>query len=408
MSRALILLPTTSYRAPELLFAAEKIGISVTIGAEETNVLTGVNPGGYLAVSFSDSGAALSAVREFHSMNPFDAVVGVDDATALVAAQLAEALHLPGNSPSAVATTLNKRKLRDALAGRLPLAPKHSAYAYIEDPEKIAPRLAYPVVLKPTTLSGSQGVVRADSPGEFIAMWRRVWQIIRSTGACPELLVEEYVSGGEVAVEGLVDNGKLHILTVFDKPDPLEGPYFEESIYVRPTNLTPEVVRRIDECLSSALSMINFRHGPVHAEFRISSSGPVLIEIGPRPIGGRCSRSMHFANGATLEEVVLRHALGQDSLPNEEAIGSSGVMMIPKTESGILLEFSGVREAEKIAGIEEIIITASKGMRMEPLPEGAGYLGFIFARASSRESVVAALRSANEKIEWVVETVPGR
>ncbi|MGH2409213.1 MAG: ATP-grasp domain-containing protein, partial [Chloroflexota bacterium] len=276
------------------------------------------------------------------------------------------------------------------------------------DPEAIAHDLEYPCVIKPTQLSGSQGVIRADTPDQFVAAFRRSLAIVLAAGGEPgmggagHLLVEDYIPGAEVVLEGLLAEGRLHTLALFDKPDPLVGPFFEETIYTMPSRLPEATQRAITECGAAACTALGLREGPVHAEFRMNERGPWVLEVAARSIGGLCSRILRFGAGTvSLEELILSHAVGRP-LPYERDPRAGGVMMIPIPGAGVLRAVEGLEEARSVPGIEEIEITLPLKHNLVPLPEGSSYLGFIFARAGSPAEAEAALRAAHRRLRFVV------
>ena len=265
----------------------------------------------------------------------------------------------------------------------------------------------YPVVLKPTFLAASRGVIRADDPGQFVHAFRRIAALLdrpdvkdKGRDAARSILVEEFVPGFEVAVEGLLVGGRLIVLALFDKPDPLDGPYFEETLYVTPSRLSKETQRAIEATTADAARTVGLREGPIHAELRVDGHGPWLIELAARSIGGLCSRALRFGTGLSLEEVILRHALGGDVRDVRRESSASGVMMIPIPGAGLLAGVSGLESARGVKGIEEVTISATIGQPVVPLPEGSSYLVFIFARAASTDRVEAALREAHQRLAF--------
>ncbi len=272
----------------------------------------------------------------------------------------------------------------------------------------VVARVKFPCVVKPLSLSASQGVIRANNADEFAEAVRRIRllmespeiQVLREPGT-DRLVVEMYISGREVAVEGLIERGRLRVLAIFDKPDPLEGPYFEETIYVTPSRLPAEMQKAIEECAGNAVRALGLTTGPVHAEFRVNESGPWVLEIAPRPIGGLCSRALRFgADGISLEELLLRDALGMPGGDAEREIAASGVMMIPVPQSGVFDGVDGTQGAEGVPGVTEIQITARLHDYVAAWPEGSSYLGFIFARADSAAEVEKALREAHRRMSF--------
>ena len=268
----------------------------------------------------------------------------------------------------------------------------------------------YPCVVKPTRLSGSRGVIRADDEAEFVAAFERTRRIIEAEGhplATADVLVEAFVPGFEVAVEGLLTADGLQVLAIFDKPDPLDGPFFEETMYVTPSRLSVGSQAAIADCTARGAAALGLRHGPIHAELRVNEHGPWIVEIAGRSIGGLCSSVLEFGTGMSLEELILRHAVGEDIGPvtrNGEAVG---VMMIPIPASGILRRVAGIEDAEQVDGVTGIEITAPLHHPIRPLPEGASYLGFIFARGAAPDHVEQALRDAHARLRFeIVPDIP--
>ncbi len=401
--RVLLLLPTASYRAVDFLEAAGKLGAELTIASEKRNLLSVQNLAGYLTLNFKNLERSVTKVLKFAEKYPINAAVGVDDATVVAAACLAEQLSLRGNPLKAVEASRNKFKMRECLKDAGLLVPDYYLSRIEKKPESTASKVAYPCVLKPTTLAASQGVIRVNNVDEFLSAWERVRKIIRAQKAAPEVLVEAYLPGTEVAVEGLVNEGQLRVLTIFDKPDPLEGPFFEETIYVRPSRLPPDVQEKIARQCQQAIQALWLVTGPVHIELRISEKGIWVIELAARPIGGRCSRSLRFGLNVSLEELILRQALGHNIDSVQPDPTPSGVMMIPIPRAGTLKKISGLEEAQNVPGIEEIIMNAHPGQRLVPLPEGSAYLGFIFSRARTTEEVEKSLRKAHRHLKFEMQ-----
>jgi biotin carboxylase len=254
-------------------------------------------------------------------------------------------------------------------------------------------------VLKPLGLSGSRGVIRANDEAEFRAAFGRIAKIGER-----HLQVECYIPGREFAVEGLVTAGRFQMLAIFDKPDPLEGPFFEESIYVTPSRETPHVQRDLAETAARAARALGLRHGPVHAELRHNAEGAWMLEMHARPIGGLCARTLRFEGGMSLEELILRHAVGEDVSGARPLSGASGVMMIPIAKGGIYESVEGTERAAAVEGIEDVIVTAAAGQRLVPLPEGASYLGFLFARGRSPAAVEESLRRSHAELRFHIAT----
>lgn len=411
MPRLLLLLPSTTYRAEEFLEAARRLGVEVTVASDHRSTLAESSPDGLLALNFRDPQAAASEARAFAARQRIDAVVGVDDASVLPAAVIAEALGLPHPSAEAVAAARNKYRTRQALSRAGLRTPWFARFPATEAPERIAGTVPYPCVLKPLVLSASRGVMRADDPESFAAAFRRLAAIleqpdVRALGEEARwVLVEGFIPGREVALEGLLTDGELRTLCLFDKPDPLDGPFFEETLYVAPSRLPEPVQEAIRREAQDAARALGLLEGPVHAELRVNEAGPWVLELHPRSIGGRCSRALRFGTGITLEELILRHAL-RLPLPDLGACASerraTGVLMLPIPGAGVLQEVRGREAAAAVPGVEEVLVTAHVGQRIVPLPEGAPYAGFVFARGETPEAVEAALREAGRRLEIVL------
>jgi len=410
MHRVLLLLPTTTYRTKAFIDAAMKLGVEIVAASERPNTLANSNPQGLLTLDLMSPQRAASQAREFAEQFPVDAVVPVDEDTAVVAASVSEALGLQYHSVDAAIIAKNKLRMREVLAAAGVRVPRFWSVSLDDDPREIAARVSYPCVVKPVFLSTSRGVMRANNQDEFVSALARLDKIVsepnlvRRGGALSRrALVEEFIPGFEVAVEGLATDGEFRMLALFDKPDPLDGPFFEETIYVTPSRQNPEVQRQIIETTAAAIHAMGLRNCPIHAELRINESGAWVIEVAARAIGGLCSRTLRFGEGVSLEELIIRHALGEnvDNLKRERL--AAGVMMIPIPRAGTLREVRGVDDAKKVQDLEDVIITAHITQKVMPPPEGASYLGFIFSRAETPDRVEAALREAHARIEFVIE-----
>jgi biotin carboxylase len=383
--RVLLVLPTTTYRAADFLQAAASLGASVVVATEDEPPLLAERA---VRVDLDDPVAAALAMVERDDRLPIDAVVAVDDRGVLPAAHAAAHLGLPHNPADAVAATRDKAAMRRRLAAGEVSQPDFEVLG--DGP----PSLPYPLVLKPLDRSGSTGVIRVDGPDEVLGVMARIRRIVDDADA--PLLAERFVPGDEVSVEGLLRGGELEVLAVFDKPDPLVGPYFEETIYVTPSRHQRDDLGR---AVAHACRAIGLTEGPVHAEARIDGDRVVVIEVAARSIGGLCSRALTFGAGVSLEELILRHALDLplDGLARER--GASGVMMLPIPRSGTLVEVAGRDAALAVPGVGGLEITVPPGRRVAALPEGDRYLGFLFARGDTPDGVVAALREASGRLD---------
>jgi len=389
--------------------------VTVVVGSERRQALEEVAPGGTLTLPLGDPEAAARAIVAAGGDRPFAAVVPTDDLTAEVAARALELLGLPHNPPEAARAARRKDLMRARLAAAGLRAPQYRLLPVRPSPGDAAlaawaEGVTYPVVVKPTFLAASRGVIRADYPAQLIAAVRRVEAILERPDAIERgdvearasLLVEEYVAGDEVALEGILRRGALNVLALFDKPDPLVGPFFEETIYLTPSRRPPVQQAAIASAAAAAAAALGLVEGPVHAELRLDARGPVVLEIAARSIGGLCARALKFGAGLSLEEVILAHALGREEIFAEREERAAGVMMLPIPRAGILSEVRGAAAARAVPGIEDLVLSAAVGQPVEPLPEGHAYLGFLFARGDKPHEVEAALRDAHRRLEIVI------
>jgi biotin carboxylase len=405
----LLLVPSTSYRLDDFRAAAARLGVTLLVGSDRCHCVEetfGDLPDD-VALDYRDPEAAAEKLAGLAAHRRIAGIVPASDGAAVIAALAAARLGLPANPPESVRRAADKLSSRTALAAAGVPVPAFRSWSLDDDPEEAAREAGYPCVLKPLVLSGSRGVIRADRPSEFVAAWRRIDGILRGARrerrpvegrAARTILVEAFVPGPEVAVEGLLRGGALELLALFDKPDPLDGPFFEETIYVTPSRHPGPLQQSVGEVTARACAALGLREGPIHAELRLSSQGPVVLEVAARSIGGLCSRTLRFGAGLTLEELLIAHAMG---IPTDRArrdARAAGVMMIPIPRAGILHGVAGLEEARAVAGVEDVVITAPTGREIEPLPDGDSYLGFLFARGVRPEEVERALRAAHARL----------
>jgi biotin carboxylase len=405
-----LILPSATYRAPDFLAAARELGVPVTVASERRGAMETAMGERALTLRLSDPARAAEQIAERAQETPFAAVVGVDDQGVMAAALAAERLGLPHNPPAAVARTRDKAAMRRALgAGGVP-QPRFALLASGDGVTAVAGEVGFPCVLKPLSLSGSRWVIRADDAERARLAAARIRSVLAAAREPPgaSLLVESYLPGAEVAVEGLLRAGRLEVLAVFDKPDPLEGPYFEETLYVTPSRLAVGVLAEVEAMTARAARALGLREGPVHAELRVDGERVSVLELAARSIGGLCSRALRFGVGVSLEEVILRHALGFGLQDVAREATASGVMMIPIPAAGVLRGVDGQEAARAVPGIGGVEITITRGRRVVPLPDGDRYLGFMFARAANADAVERSLRAAHARLRISIEPLaPG-
>jgi biotin carboxylase len=404
-----MLVPTSTYRAGAFVRSARAMGLELVIASEKPSSLEKFLPNELVTLDFDDPEKCAGDMENFAASHRIDAVVGIDDQVTIAASAIGERLALPHNPIDAARATRNKHTMRKRLAEAGVPIPRFGALR-IDDRADVAARgLSFPSVIKPLAMAASRGVVRVNTTEEFVRAFHAVAEIVRSARehadgeARNTLLVEDYVPGWEVAVEGILTAGRLHVFAIFDKPDPLVGPYFPETIYVTPSRLRHDVQARIEAITQAGCSALGLRHGPIHAELRGDGDRMWFIEVAARSIGGYCSKVLRFANGRSLEDVILSHALDPEYAVPDREENAAGVMMLQAPRAGRLVEIAGVDEASRIEGIDEIIMSSRRGERLTPLPEGFLYVGFIFARRETPEAVEASLRAALQRIDIVID-----
>jgi biotin carboxylase len=407
VARVLLILPSETYRAEDFIDAARSLGVDVVVASDRRPALAGVMGDRGLRVDLRRPEAAASQIVSLAGKVPLDGIVAADDPGVLAANLAASRLGLPHNSLEAVRTTRDKAAMRAALERAGVPQPAYRTVSTRDDVASVGAGLGWPCVLKPVSLSASRGVIRVDDGAAAEEAAKRIRTILGDDvddGTDP-LLVERFVPGPEVAVEALLRDGRLELLAIFDKPDPLEGPYFEETLYVTPSRLSRPRQDEIAQIVASATSGLGLTEGPVHAELRLGPFGPVVIEVAARAIGGLCSRALRFGMGVTLEELILRHALGMPVRHRGRPWRASGVMMVPVARRGLLRSVRGRGEAASVPGVAGVEITVAPGQELVPLPEGDRYLGFIFARGSTPEEVEGALRAAHARLEVELDPI---
>jgi biotin carboxylase len=405
MQRILIVAATTGYQTRLFADAARCLGMDVTLATDRCHVLEDPWGDHAVPVHFDDPYSAVETIQTIAHAAPFDGILAVGDRQAYLAAILADKLGLPYNSPASVEAARNKFLTRQRFLAAGLAVPRFFRLNIAEDPVQASEESPYPCVLKPLGLSASRGVIRADNPAEFRAAFQRIGALL----ARPEIQVlreeqnqyiqvESFIGGQEYALEGVLTAGRLKTLAVFEKPDPLNGPFFEETIYLTPSAIQPA----IQQATEKAIRAVGLTHGPIHAEARYDGREVWVLEVAARPIGGLCAKVLRFDGGMPLEELLLRHAAGEDIAHIQREPCASGVMMIPIGRGGVYEGVEGLDRASEIAGVEEIAITAKIGQTMEPLPEGASYLGFIFARGKAPEDVERSLRNAHARLRFQI------
>ena len=416
MPRVLLVAATTGYQIRSFNDAGARLGVELLLATDRCHVLDDPWQDQAVPIRFHDEDGAVESIKIASESRPLDGVLAVGDGPAIIAAATAHALCLRCHPPDAVRVAANKLLTRLHLRDAGLPSPWFRPVPSDVLAEQAVEQINFPCVVKPLSMMASRGVIRADTADELIHAIRRVRHMVCSPtvksdldSASLTLLIEEYIEGVEIAVEAVMTAGKLQILAIFDKPDPLKGPFFEETIYVTPSRLPDAEIERICQTVTRSVVALGLSDGPVHAECRINSTGVFVLEIAARPIGGLCARTLRFTgqNGldVSLEELLLRHAIGEEVQAYRLRAWSAGVMMIPVKTGGIYRRVAGLDDARQVDLIEEIVITAKQGQHIQPLPEGGSYLGFIFARAAGSDEVVDSLRRAHEFLQFEFESI---
>jgi biotin carboxylase len=402
--RVLLLMSPATYRAGAFLSAAKRLNLDLVVGIDLPETLSEYwhVP---LGVDFADPETSVRTIVEFAQEHPIHAIISVDDSATELAARASAALGLAHNSPQAAEAARDKLLMRKLMSAGGAPCPVFRSLLLSDDPAWVAAQITYPCVVKPLRLSGSRGVIRANDPGELVVAFNRLKRLLISEGNVEHetsILVEDFIPGFEVALEGILTHGQLKVLALFDKPDPLDGPFFEETIYTTPSRLPAGVQEDISGCVATTAASLGLREGPVHAELRVNEQGPWMLEIAGRSIGGLCSTILEFGSGICLEELILRHAVGREITSLERDKHGAGVMMIPIPSAGILKGVSGIEDALKVPLITGIEITAKLNYPLVPLPEGSSYLGFIFGRGETPAEVEEAIRKAHKLLRFEI------
>jgi hypothetical protein len=432
MPRVLILAATTGYQTRSFGDAADRLGVELVFATDRCHLLEDPWQDRAIAIRFHDEDAAVAAVLDASARHPVDGVLAVGDRPTVIAARVAAALGVPWHPADGATAARHKLLTRERLRAAGLSVPwwvqatvdtrpstLTAQLVALEDRLATAGQSVFPCVVKPVSLSGSRGVMRVDDQASLAAAFARLRALMRSPEVRAErneahemALVEGFIPGREYAIEAVMHHGALQVLAIFDKPEPLDGPFFEETMYVTPTSASPAIQNQIVDAVTRAAHALGLHHGPVHAECRVNASGVFVLEAAARPIGGLCARALRFTPPARssrrsapslLEDLLLRHAIGEDVREWRREDAASGVMMIPIPRRGVYRGVEGVDAARGVDGIDDVRITAKPDQRLVPLPEGASYLGFIFARAPRPEQVERALRDAHARLAFIID-----
>ena len=398
--RVLLVAPDRSYRTGAYIGAAAGLGIELTVASWGRHPLT-VNANG-IRLGAESVDHAIAKIQKVAAQNPFSAAIATDDATVPLARGICERLGLPANSPRALRASTDKAGFRAACVEQGLPSPAFHVIRAAESVDECCGRVSFPCVAKPLSLSASRGVIRCESRGELLGAVARIRQMLSAETLEGEhaILVEEYLSGDEYSVEALLHDGQLEVIAIFEKPEPMTGPFFEETIYVTPPRVDARTLKSIEVALMEMVVALEFREGPLHAELRISNTGVSFIEVASRTIGGRCGKVVEFLTGASLETWVLANAVRRP-IQRRDTADAFGVMMIPVPKAGVLRRVEGISNARRVKGIVSVEVDAREGQKLTPWPEGGPYPGFIFSRCANAAEAAAALRAAHDELAFV-------
>lgn len=413
MNRVLLLATTTGYQTRMFADAAERHGVELVYATDRCDQLEDPWGDHAIPVRFHEEWKSVDTLLKALESHPVNGILAVGDRPTVMAAQVARLLNLPGHPPEAAVAARDKRLTREKFKSAGLLVPTSFAVPMGIDPINALRRVTFPAVLKPTVLAGSRGVIRADDAVSFAAAFERIRRLLSSDEVKelrdPEsdvIQIEEYIPGSEYAFEGLLYRGQLRTIAIFDKPDPLEGPFFEETVYVTPSQVSLGIQEQMSVAVNRAVQALGLYHGPIHAECRVNSKGVYILEVAARPIGGLCAKTLRFerlGQQVGFEDILLMHAAEMPTMEWRREPLASAVMMIPIPRSGTFRRVDGIEVAGAVPHIDEIHITAKPDQQLLALPEGASYLGFIFARAATAREAEGALREAHARLRFTID-----
>ena len=398
----LLIAPALSYRVASYINAAEKLNYQLLVVSNSKHSLIPQIASG-ITVDFSQPEETIQTILQVVQNLHIRTVISTDDSVVTIASRIAASLALPHNDPASSLLTYRKDLARERLKSAGCRIPEFQVGEF-SAASSIAKTLAYPVVLKPLMLSGSRGVIRADDSAEFVRAAETIRQILQKESGNEyeknHFLIESFLPGIEIAFDGFVKQGRMIALAMFDKPEPMDGPYFEESYYITPSQLPESTQQSIIQEIEHCCRAYGLNHGPIHAEVRITEQGPVLIEMASRTIGGQCAQTIEYVLGAHLEEIIIKLAC-EDSVTLDRSDSYAGVLMIPIKQQGILKRVEGMTRAQQVEYVNSVEIHIQPGYELKPLPWGSSYLGFIFAQAPNFDTTFNALKNAHQALTFI-------
>jgi len=403
--RVLVIAPHASYRTSAFIKAANNLNVDILIASQgEHSIVSDYVQG--LHLDFQKENQAIETILAEAKKHDFTGIIGTDDTTTELAAKVAEKLSLPHNDPQAVKIAQRKDLARLSLKKSDIKIPQFDLLSTAKPLLEQTIQVNFPAVIKPVTLSASRGVIRVNDELELSQAVERIKNMLLEERQIEQsireiLLLEDFIPGKEVAVEAMLHHGELDMLAIFDKPDPLEGPFFEETYYITPTSFSEKIQQKVKQTILEACQAYGLSEGPVHAECRINEKGVWILEVAARTIGGMCGRLLSLGTGHSLEELVLLHAMGK-RVEVKKLETAAGVLMIPIPKAGILKRVEGLLQAQRTPYINDVTIDVREGYELIPLPEGNSYLGFIFAEAPTVQKAEQALRDAHACLNIVI------
>ena len=384
MKKLLLVIPENSYKSNDFVTSAEKLDLDFLVITDSQQV----------SGQFSDTVIIHSFDEELENdvkekLQDVTHILPVDHSALKFSAYLVDLLKAKGNNTKSINTAMNKFESRKIFNSISEIKIQNAIVKKIEDIEIFINENGTSV-LKPIYGTASKSVIKVESFQENKAEVEKLMQDCSDQ----DLIIEEFVDGSEYALEGNLINSELNKIVIFDKPINYKEPYFEESIYIAPTEIPDKTQKEIVNLIGKACKKLGLENGPVHVEFKIHNKEIFIIEINPRMIGGLCSRCLSFGLFKTSLEEIALHAFLNNELKSIDLLSNFvGVLMIPTPISGKFISINK-NELESIPNVSGVEITVSENSNLLEPPFGDKYLGFVFSQGDSKEKVMESLTLA--------------
>ena len=384
MKKLLLVIPENSYKSNDFVTSAEKLDLDFLVITDSQQVFG----------QFSDTVIIHGFDEELENdvkekLQDVTHILPVDHSALKFSAYLVDLLKAKGNNTKSINTAMNKFESRNIFNSISEIKIQNAIVNKIEDIEIFINENGTSV-LKPIYGTASKSVIKVESFQENKAEVEKLMQDCSDQ----DLIIEEFVDGSEYALEGNLINSELNKIVIFDKPINYKEPYFEESIYIAPTEIPDKTQKEIVNLIGKACKKLGLENGPVHVEFKIHNKEIFIIEINPRMIGGLCSRCLSFGLFKTSLEEIALHAFLNNELKSIDLLSNFvGVLMIPTPISGKFISINK-NELESIPNVSGVEITVSENSNLLEPPFGDKYLGFVFSQGDSKEKVMESLTLA--------------